>query len=96
MLKKISFIAAVIAAFTFASAPRSSAGTEMIDNSGAPAPNYSYTPAPPPPPPVYYAPPPVSYVVYPALYRPPVAVYGYYASGRVYARRPYCRPRHWR
>jgi hypothetical protein len=86
MLKKHSFIAATLVVFTFASAARSNAGVDMIDNSGAPAPTYNYVA--PAPPVVRYVYPRVRVVVAPCP--PPVAVFGYrYAV----IRRPHCRPR---
>jgi hypothetical protein len=66
MWKKFSMTALVVLAFGFASAPRSNAGTEVIEPYRAPAPRYNYAP---PPPPVYYAPAPVGVVVYPTFRR---------------------------
>jgi hypothetical protein len=66
MWKKLIVIALAVSAVGFASAPRSNAGTEVIEPYNAPAPTYNY--APPPPRPVYYAPPlPVGVVIYPAF-----------------------------
>ena len=92
MLKKISVLALAVFAFGFAAAPRSIAGTEMVEPDNAP--RYNYRPAPAPR--VYYAPPPpVPVVVYPAVryYAAPVVGIGYH---RVHGRRPYCPPRRWR
>ncbi len=66
MWKKFGVIALVVLAFGFASAPRSSAGTEVVEPYRAPAPTYNYAP-PPPPRPIYYAPAPVGVVVYPTF-----------------------------
>lgn len=100
MCRKFSFIAVALAAFTFGATVQSFAGTEMIDNSGAPQPRYDYVPAPVAPPAVvYYAPPPpVRVVVYPRYYR----AYGYYGPRFVsrgyhrFARGGYGRSHHWR
>jgi len=88
MWKKLIVIALAVSAVGFASAPRSNAGTEVIEPYNAPAPTYNY--APPPPRPVYYAPPlPVGVVVYPA--------FGYYPRPfRAYGRPFYRHGHHWR
>jgi hypothetical protein len=62
MWKKLNLIALAVLACGFASAQRSSAGTEVVEPYRAPAPTYNYAP---PPRPVYYAPPPVGVFVYP-------------------------------
>jgi hypothetical protein len=89
MGKKLIVIA--LAAVGFASAPRSNAGTEVVEPQYAPQQTYNY--APPPPRPVYYPyPVPVSVVVYPtvAYYPRPVRVYGFH---RTFVR-PFHRPGH--
>jgi hypothetical protein len=90
MRNKVSIIALAVFTFGLASAPRASAGTDMIiDNSAqAPAPRYNYAP----PPPVYYAPPP-PVVIYPAVgfYRP----FRVFAPHRVFVRRFHRPFRHW-
>jgi hypothetical protein len=59
MLKKLSLLAFAVFTLGFASAPRATAGVEMVEPEYEPAPRYSYVPPPPPPPAViYYAPPP--------------------------------------
>jgi hypothetical protein len=90
MWEKPSLIGLAVLACGLASAPRSNAGTEVIDGYGTPAPRYNYAP----PPPVYYVPPPVRVVVYPTVryYAAPVRVYNYQ---RFHGRRGYCAPRHW-
>jgi hypothetical protein len=89
MGKKLIVLA--LAAVGFATAPRSNAGTEVVEPQYAPQQTYNY--APPPPRPVYYPyPVPVSVVVYPAYrYSVPVRVYGY---ERRY-RHGYYRSHHW-
>jgi len=79
MWKKFNVTALAVLVFGFASAPRSSAGTEIVEDLSAPAPRYNYAP-PPPPPPVYYAPAPVGVVVYPTYryYAPRFAVFGHH------------------
>src|SRR5437899_11986364 len=76
MWKKFNVTALAVLVFGFASAPRSSAGTEIVEDLSAPAPRYNYAP-PPPPPPVYYTPAPVRVVVYPTYryYAPRCAVF---------------------
>jgi hypothetical protein len=95
MVNRIIVIALTVLAFGFGSAPRSKAGTEMIEPYRAPAPAYNY--APPPPRPVYYAPPPpVSVVVYPGYvhYGPR---FGFFGAHRFYGRHAYWRSHHhWR
>lgn len=62
MCKKL--IIAMLVVSGFASAPMTNAGTDIIRDYGAPAPNYNYAP---PPRPIYYAPPPaVNVLVFPA------------------------------
>jgi len=64
MAKKIILIVSAVLTFGFGFAPRSDAGTEVIDGYSAPAPVYNYVP---PPRPVYYAPPPpVNVLIFPA------------------------------
>ena len=91
MWRRFGVIALAVLAFSFPSAPRLNAGTEVVEPQYAPTPRYSY--APPPPTVVYYAPPPVPVVVYPTVryYATPVRVFGYQ---RFHSRRGYCRPRH--
>jgi len=86
MGKKLTVTALAVLAFGFGIAPRSNAGTEMIEPYRAPAPSYNYAPPPPPPRPVLYAPPPVvGIVVAPA--------YGYYGRGNgFYGGPPVVRP----
>ena len=77
MLKKFSLIAFTVVALAVASAPRASAGVEMVEPEYAPAPRYTYTP--PPPPVVYYAPPPRVVIVEPAFaYYAPRYRHGYH------------------
>ena len=93
MWKKLIVIALAVSAVGFASAPRSNAGTEVIEAYNAPAPTYNYAP---PPRPVYYAPPPpVGVVIYPAFgyYPRPFRGYGYH---RAYGRPFYRHGHHWR
>lgn len=56
MGKKYFVIALAVLAFGFATAPRSNAGTDMIEPYQAPAPRYNYAP-PPRPRPVVFVPP---------------------------------------
>ncbi len=89
MSKKAGLITLAFVAFSFASVPRSNAGTEMVEPRNAPSPTYNYVP---PPPVVYYTPPPpVAVVVAPAFgyYAPRVRVFGYQ---RLHGRRVYCPP----
>ncbi len=83
MRKKLIVIALAVSAVGFASAPRSNAGTEVVEPQYAPRQTYNYAP----PPPVYYAPPPVGVVIYPTFgyYPRPFRFYGFH---RVY-RRPF-------
>jgi len=92
-------MALAVLAFGFGTAPRSIAGTDMIEPYRAPAPNYNYAP-PPPPRPVYYVPPPpvrFGVVIGPGYgyYGPR---YGFYGSRRFYGRHAYWRGHHnhWR
>jgi len=87
MWKKFSVTALAVFAFGFVLAPRSNAGTEIVEPR-APAPRYNY--APPPPRPVYYAPVPVGVVVYPTFRRfgPRFAFFSH--------RRFFGRRHHWR
>ena len=66
MWKKFSVTALAVLAFGFASAPRSNAGTEIVEDLRAPAPRYNYAP-PPPPRPIYYAPVPAGVFFYPTF-----------------------------
>ena len=93
MGKKIIVIALAVFAFGFGSAPRSNAGTEVIEPYRAPAPTYNYAP---PPRPVFYPPPPVGVAIYPGYvhYGPR---FGFYRAHRFYGRRAYWRSHHhWR
>src|SRR5439155_589434 len=63
MWKKFNVTVLAVFAFGFASALRSSAGTEVVEPYRAPAPAYNYAP----PPPVYYPPPAFGVAVYPAF-----------------------------
>jgi hypothetical protein len=95
MGRKIIVIALAVLAFGFAAAPRSNAGTEMIEPYRAPAQTYNY--APPPPRPVFYAPAPVVGVVVAPAYRYYGPRFGFYGAHRFYGRQPYWRShRHWR
>ena len=91
MGKKLIVIALAVSAIGFAAAPRSNAGTEVVEPQYAPQQTYNYAP---PPRPVYYAPPPpVNVLIFPA--------YGYYGPRfgvhRFYGRHVYWRPdHHWR
>src|SRR5437773_9353939 len=95
MWKKFGVIALVVLAFGFASAPRSSAGTEVVEPYTAPAPTYNYAP-PPPPRPIFYAPRPVVGVVVTPTYGYYGPRFGYYRGHRFYGRHPYWRHHHWR
>jgi hypothetical protein len=90
MGKQFIVITLAVLAFTFATALRANAGTDMIEPYRAPAPSYNYAP-PPPPRPVFYAPP----VRIGVFFGPG---YGYYGPryGFYGARRFYGRPAHWR
>jgi len=99
MGKKCLVMALGVLAFGFGTAPRSTAGTDMIEPYRAPAPNYNYAP-PPPPRPVYYVPPPpvrFGVVIGPGYgyYGPR---YGFYGSRWFYGRHAYWRGNHnhWR
>lgn len=103
MGKKVIVIALAFFVFAFSSAPRSNAGTEIVEPYRAPAPTYNY--APPPPRPIVYAPPPVvGVVVAPAFgfygrgYAYYGRGYGYYGARRFYGRHAYWRGghNHWR
>jgi len=91
MWTKLIVIALAVSAIGFAAAPRSNAGTEVVEPQYAPQQTYNYAP---PPRPVYYAPPPpVNVLIFPA--------YGYYGPRfgvhRFYGRHVYWRPdHHWR
>ena len=91
MWTKLIVIALAVSAIGFAAAPRSNAGTEVVEPQYAPQQTYNYEP---PPRPVYYAPPPrVNVLIFPA--------YGYYGPRfgvhRFYGRHVYWRPdHHWR
>ena len=91
MWTKLIVIGLAVSAVGFASAPRSNAGTEVVEPQYAPQQTYNYAP---PPRPVYYAPPPpVNVLIFPA--------YGYYGPRfgvhRFYGRHVYWRPdHHWR
>jgi hypothetical protein len=94
MGKKCLVIALAVLAFGFGTAPRSNAGTDMIEPYRAPAPGYNY--APPPPRPVYYVPPPpirFGVVIGPGYgyYGPR---YGFYGARRFYGRHAYWRGHH--
>jgi hypothetical protein len=91
MKKKFTVIALAAVGFGFALAPRSNAGTEVVEPQYAPRQTYNYVP---PPPVVYYAPPPVRVIVYPTIgyYEPRYHVYGY---ERRYVRRGHHRSHHW-
>ena len=95
MWKKLIVIALAVSAVGFASAPRSNAGTEMIEPYNAPAPRYNYVPPPPPRPVLYVPPPVVGFVVAPGFgyYPRPFRAYGYH---RAYGRPFYRHGRHWR
>jgi hypothetical protein len=90
MGKQFIIITLAVLAFTFATALRANAGTDMIEPYRAPAPSYNYAP-PPPPRPVFYAPP----VRIGVFFGPG---YGYYGPryGFYGARRFYGRPANWR
>ena len=93
MWKKSIVIALPIFAFSFASALRSNAGTEIVEPYSAPAPTYNYAP-PPPPRPIFYVPPPVVGVVVTPSYGYYGPRFGYYGSHRFYRRHGYLRPHH--
>lgn len=76
MRKRFILTASAVLAFGFGSAPRSNAGTEIVEPYNAPAPNYTYAP---PPRPVYYVPPPVVNVVVAPAYG-----YGYFGPRFAY------------
>jgi hypothetical protein len=96
MGKKIIVIALAVFAFGFGSAPRSNAGTEIVEDLSAPAPTYNYAP-PPPPRPVFYVPPPVVGVVVGPAYGYYGSRFGVYRAHRFYDRRAYWRSHHyWR
>ena len=89
MWKKLIVIALAVSAVGFASAPRSNAGTEVIEPYNAPAPRYNYVPPPPPRPVLYVPPPVVGFVVAPG--------FGYYPRPfRAYGRPFYRHGHHWR
>jgi hypothetical protein len=56
MKKKLVLITLAVFAFAFGTAPRSNAGTDMVEPYRVPARTYNYAP-PPPPRPVVYVPP---------------------------------------
>jgi len=96
MGKKLVLISFGLFVLAFGSAPRSNAGTEVIEPYRAPAPTYNY--APPPPRPIVYAPPPVvGVVVAPAFgfygrrYGYYGRRYGFYGAHRFYGRHGYWR-----
>lgn len=98
MGKQFIVITLAVLAFTFATALRSDAGTDMIEPYRAPAPNYNYAPPPPPRPVVYVPPVRFGIFVAPAFggyYGPR---FGYYGGHRFYGRRAYWRGHynHWR
>jgi hypothetical protein len=94
MGKKFIVITLAVFAFGFASAPRSSAGTEIVEDLSAPVARYNY--APPPPRPVFYAPPPVVAVVVAPAYGYYGPRFGVYRAHRFYGRHGYWRShRHW-
>jgi hypothetical protein len=95
MGKKLTVIASAVLVLGFGSAPRSNAGTEMIEPYSAPRPTYNY--APPPPRPVFYAPPPIVGVVVGPGYGYYGPRFGAYRGHRFYGRNAYWRSHHhWR
>ena len=93
MGKKLIVTALAMFAFAFGSAPRSNAGTDMIEPYRAPAPTYNYAPPPPPRPVLYIRPPVFGVVVGPGYgyYGPR---FGFYGGHRYYGRHAYWRGRH--
>jgi hypothetical protein len=91
MWKKSNVTVLAILALGLALAPRSNAGTEVVEPYRAPAPTYNYAP----PPPVYYAPPAVGVAVYPVVgfYGPRFRVFG---ARRFHGPRAHWRFHHWR
>ena len=87
---KCFVMALAVFAFGFGSAPRSNAGTDMVEPYRAPARNYNYAP-PPPPRPVVYVPP----VRFGVAIGPPFGFYGprfgFFGGGRFHGR-----PAFWR
>lgn len=75
MWKKHVVIALAAFAFGVTFAPRSNAGTEVVEPYSAPAPRYNYAPTPRP---IYYAPPVVRVAFYPpfGFYGPRFGVFG--------------------
>jgi hypothetical protein len=97
MAKQMIVIALGVFAFGFGLAPRSNAGSDMVEPYRAPARNYNY--APPPPRPVYYVPPPpvrVGFAIGPAFgfYGPR---FGFFHGHRFHGRHAFWRghPNHW-
>ena len=95
MGKKCFVVALAVFAFGFGTAPRSNAGTDMVEPYQAPAPSYNY--APPPPRPVVFVPPVrIGFFFGPGFgwYGPG---YGFYGAHRFYGRPAYWRGRyhHW-
>jgi hypothetical protein len=91
MWKKLTVTALAVLAFGFASAPRSSAGTEVVEPYRARAPAYNYAP----PPPVYYGPPVVGVAFYPGFgfFGPRFRAFGVH---RFHGPHGHFRHHHWR
>ena len=96
MAKKMIVIALGVFAFGFGSAPRSNAGTDMVEPYRAPAPSYNYAP----PRPVYYVPPPpvtIGFAIGPGVgfYGPR---FGFFRGHRFFRPHAFRRghPNHWR
>jgi hypothetical protein len=94
MRKKIIVIALAAFAFALGSAPRSNAGTEIVEPYSAP-PAYNY--APPPPRPVVFVPRPVVGVVVAPAFGFFGPRFGFYRARRFYGRPVRWRPHpYWR
>jgi hypothetical protein len=93
MGKKSFVMALAVLALGFGTAPRSNAGTDMIEPYRAPAHRYNYAP-PPPPRPVVFVPPVRFGVVIGPGYGYYGPRYGFYGPHRFHNRRAYWRGHH--
>ena len=96
MEKKCFVVALAVFAFGLGTAPRSNAGTDMVEPYQAPAPSYNYAPPPRPRPVVFVPPVRIGFFFGPSFgwYGPR---FGYFGAHRFYGRPAYWRGhhRHW-
>jgi len=94
MAKKLVLITLAVFAFAFGTAPRSNAGTDMVEPQRAPAPSYNYAP---PPRPVVYGPPVAFGIGIGPAYGFYGPRFGFFRGPGFFHRRAFWRghPRHW-